>query len=61
MMKKKLLCITVVSMLIGMGMLTNCSVNDNPGKEDVAQKTDLVVYGKIFTAEGNQVVEAAIY
>jgi predicted amidohydrolase YtcJ len=57
-MKKKLLCITVVSMLIGMGMLTSCSVNDNPGKEDVAQKADLVVYGKIFTAEGNQVVEA---
>ena len=42
-------------------MLTNCSVNDNPGKEDIAQKADLVVYGKIFTAEGNQVVEAAIY
>ena len=42
-------------------MLTNCSVNDNPGKEDIAQKADFVVYGKIFTAEGNQVVEAAIY
>ena len=58
MMKKKLSCITVVSIFIGMGMLTNCSVNDNPGKEDVSQKADLVVYGKIFTSEGNQVVEA---
>lgn len=58
MMKKKLSCIAVVSIFIGMGMLTNCSVNDNPSKEDVSKKADLVVYGKIFTAEGNQVVEA---
>ena len=58
MMKKILSFITVVSILIGMGMLTNCSVNDNPSKEDVSKKADLVVYGKIFTAEGNQVVEA---
>jgi hypothetical protein len=58
MIKKRLSYIAVVSILIGMGMLTNCSVNDNPGKEDVSQKADLVVYGKIFTSEGNQVVEA---
>ena len=58
MMKKKLSYIAVVSILIGMGMLTSCSVNDNPGKEVVSQKADLVVYGKIFTSEGNQVVEA---
>jgi len=32
MMKKKLSFITVVSILIGMGMLVNCSVNDNPSK-----------------------------
>jgi predicted amidohydrolase YtcJ len=41
-----------------MGMLASCSVNDNPSKEDASQKADLVVYGKIFTAEGNQMVEA---
>ena len=41
-----------------MGMLASCSENDNPGKEDVSQKADLVVFGKIFTSEGNQVVEA---
>ena len=58
MMKKKLSYIAVVSILIGMGMLTSCSVNDNPGKEVVFQKADLVVYGKIFTSEDNQVVEA---
>ena len=57
-MKKKLSCIAIVSIFIGMGMLTSCSMNDNPGKEDVSQKADLVVYGKIFTSEGNQVVEA---
>ena len=39
-------------------MLTSCSVKDNSGKEDVSQKANLVVYGKIFTSEGNQVVEA---
>ena len=41
-MKKKLSCIAVVSIFIGMGMLTNCSVNDNPSKEDVSKKADLV-------------------
>ena len=44
MMKKKLSYIAVVSIPIGMGMLTSCSVNDNPGKEVVFQKADLVVY-----------------
>lgn len=58
MMKKKLSSIAVVSIFIGMGMLTSCSVNDNPSKEDIPQKADLVVYGKIFTAEGNQIVDA---
>ncbi len=43
MMKKTLSFITVVSILIGMGMLANCSENDNPSKEDVSQKADLVV------------------
>ena len=58
MMKKKLSCMAVVSIFIGMGMLASCSVNDNPSKEEVTQKADLVVYGKIFTSEGNQIVEA---
>ena len=58
MMKKKLSCIAVVSIFIGMGMLTSCSVKDNTGQEDVSEKADLVVYGKIFTSNDNQVVEA---
>ena len=47
-----MICITLMS-VIGMGMLASCSVNDNPSREDVPQKADLVVYGKIFTSEGN--------
>ena len=31
MIKKKLSCMAVVSIFIGMGMLASCSVNDNPG------------------------------
>ena len=42
-------CITVVSVVIGMGLLASCQSKDS---------ADLVVYGKIFTSEGNQVVEA---
>ena len=42
-------CVAVMSVIIGMGMLTGC--NSKP-------TADLVVYGKIYTAEGNQVVEA---
>ena len=53
-----LLCIAVASIFIGLGMLVNCSENDNPSKEAASQRADLVVYGKIFTAEGNQMVEA---
>ena len=49
MMKKMLSLITVVCVMIGMSMLTSC--NRKPA-------ADLVVYGKIFTAEGNQIVEA---
>ena len=47
--KKMLSCIVVVSAVVGTGMLTGC--------KDKAS-ADLVVYGKIFTSEGNQVVEA---
>ena len=42
-------CIAVMSIIAGMGMLASCKSNTS---------ADLVVYGKIFTAEGNQVVEA---
>jgi len=42
-------CITILSIVFGMSLLAGC-------KEKTA--ADLVVYGKIFTAEGNQVVEA---
>ena len=41
--------ITMVCVMIGMGMLTSC--NSKP-------TADLVVYGKIFTAEGDNIVEA---
>ena len=59
--KKMLSCITVMSVIIVTGMLASCSSHDNPAKEDVpAVKigADLVVYGKIFTSEGNQIVES---
>ena len=48
-MKAMHIFIAVVSAIIGMGMQTSC-------KED--SSADLVVYGKIFTADGNQIVEA---
>ena len=47
-MMKQTIC-AVLSIIVGMGMLTGCNSK---------QTADLVVYGKIFTAEGNQVVEA---
>lgn len=48
-MKKILSIIAVLTVIFGMGMMTSC--NSKPS-------ADLVVYGKIFTAEGNQIVEA---
>ena len=48
-MKKILSIIAVLSVIFGMGMMTSC--NSKPS-------ADLVVYGKIYTAEGNQIVEA---
>ena len=41
--------IAVMSVVVGMGMLAGCKNNAS---------ADLVVYGKIFTSEGNQIVEA---
>ena len=51
--------IAILSVIIGMGVLTSCSSNDKPSSGDIiSEKADLVVYGKIFTAENNQVAEA---
>ena len=47
--KKMLSFIAAICMTAGLGMLTGC--NSKP-------TADLMVYGKIYTAEGNQVVEA---
>ena len=49
---KMLSCIAVMSVIIGTGVLAIC----NPMQEKTS--ADLVVYGKIFTSEGNQIVEA---
>ena len=54
---KMLSCIVVMSVVLAMGMLSGCAVSDNPGKDEKSG-ADLVVIGKIFTAEGSQVVEA---
>ena len=54
-------CIAVMGVVLATGMLASCSSNDNPVKEDVPpvkDGADLVVYGKIFTSENNQIVEA---
>ena len=57
--EKMLSLITVMSMVVGMGMLAGCSSSDNPsGGGTAPEKADLVVYGKVFTSEGNQIVEA---
>ena len=58
---KMLSCIAVMGVVLATGMLASCSSNDNPVKEDVPpvkDGADLVVYGKIFTSENNQIVEA---
>lgn len=47
--KKFLSYITVMCVVISIGMLVGCKSNDS---------ADLVVYGKIFTSEGGQIVEA---
>ena len=60
-MKKMLLCTAVMSTISGAGMLASCTSSDNPVKDDnpsVNSGADLVVYGKIFTSQDNQIVEA---
>ncbi len=49
MMKKILSMMAVLAVIFGMEMFTGCKSNNS---------ADLVVYGKIYTAEGNQIVEA---
>ena len=51
--EKMLSLITMMSMVVGMGMLAGCSSSDNPssGGSSTSEKADLVVYGKIFTSE----------
>ena len=57
--KTMLSCIAVMTMVIVTGMLNGCAQADNPASEATAsEKADLVVYGKIFTSENNQIVEA---
>ena len=46
---KILSCIAVTGVILGMCMLASCKEKTN---------ADLVVYGKIFTADGNKIEEA---
>ena len=46
-----------IGVILGMGMIAGCAANDNPGSDEKTG-ADLVVYGKIFTSENNQIVEA---
>ena len=56
---KMLSCIAVMSVVLAMGMLSGCAESDNPTQGGAASEVaDLVVYGKIFTSENNQIVEA---
>ena len=56
---KMLSCIVVMSVVLATGMLASCSESDNPAQGgDASEVADLVVYGKIFTSENNQIVEA---
>ena len=52
--KKALSLFAVISVVIGIGVLAGFLSSDSLSTE----KADLVVYGKIFTSEGNQMVEA---
>ncbi|MBO5584410.1 MAG: amidohydrolase family protein [Prevotella sp.] len=47
--RKMLSCIVLMCVIVGAGVLSGCKVNNS---------ADLVVYGKVFTSENNQVVEA---
>ncbi|MBO5591641.1 MAG: amidohydrolase family protein [Prevotella sp.] len=57
---KKNLLMFAASLICGASVFTSCtSNNDNSAQEEpTTSKADLVVYGKIFTSENNQIVEA---
>ena len=59
-MKRMLSCIVVLGGVVAAGMLASCSDKDNSKEDTPSEKkgADLVVYGKIFTSENNQIVEA---
>ena len=49
----------VAILICGSNVFTSCtSIEDNTSIKEEKTSADLVVYGKIFTSEGNQVVEA---
>ena len=49
----------VAILICGSSVFTSCtSIEDNTSIKEEKTSADLVVYGKIFTSEGNQVVEA---
>ena len=56
-MSKLKLFLLAVTIVCGASVFTSCISKDNPSTEDKAV-ADLVVYGKVFTAEGNQLAEA---
>ena len=55
---KMLSCVAVTSVVLAMGMLASCSSNNDIPSKDEKTGADLVVYGKIFTSENNQMAEA---
>ena len=56
-MKQSKLWVIAAILICGLTGLTSCSSKDNAAT-DVKDGADLVVYGKIYTAEGNDIVEA---
>ena len=56
-MSKLKLFLLAVTIVCGASVFTSCISKDNPSTEDKVV-ADLVVYGKVFTAEGNQLAEA---
>lgn len=57
--KKALLLFAVICVVIGLGVLAGFSCLGSPSSEaSTSEKADLVIYGKIFTSEDSQIVEA---
>ncbi|MBO4215666.1 MAG: hypothetical protein J5888_04965, partial [Bacteroidaceae bacterium] len=55
--RKSIFILAAILTICGLTVLTSCSDSDN-SSQVVKDAADLVVYGKIFTSEGNQMVEA---